>query len=184
MARTIVLVAGRRWGEFSDSSIVRPCAQSRSEIEFPRARAPLLRPNTNFLLRQRRAALRSSRRRSVSASLTATIAHEPVHCLVRSRYVSSTPDRQVLRRSIADEREIPRISDKCPPSDDSSVADRNPAELEQRGATLRRSSEGDVAVLGNRTNVRRHARSCADSGCHGHPPDRLKLHDSDLIQRS
>ena len=38
--RYTMLDAGRRWGEFSDSSIVRPCAQSRSEIEFPRARAP------------------------------------------------------------------------------------------------------------------------------------------------
>ena len=33
-------VAGRRWGDFGDSSLVRTHAQSRAGIEFPRARVP------------------------------------------------------------------------------------------------------------------------------------------------
>ena len=78
------LGAGRRRGDFCDSSRVPAHAQSRSEIESPRARVPyvaecrsLMWPEGNFPLRQEYPSLRSSRIANATAPLTAHYGSQP-----------------------------------------------------------------------------------------------------------
>ena len=75
----VTFVAGRSCGEFGDSSPVPPHAQSRAELEPPRARVPYtagckFSPTTVL-----RALMRSIRSRRATSSLTRTLRNRPEH---------------------------------------------------------------------------------------------------------